>query len=293
MDTPESLSERSTPRSSPSIYEAAPTGATRSRDNEGITLRALSGFVFGAAAWAVIAQLGIPNIFGLGASGGELPAGILGAIIGLTRLRRLLLFFSFSLLVLLGIVAFTNLIDAPARSFIRRDALPPQADAVVVLSGGVTRDGFIPQQGTDRLRKALELMRANVAPTLVVTRERIEAHSGEVSSVADQDKLIALAGVNSVLSTGWARSTHDEAAYVSAIAKRRGWSHVVLVTSAFHSRRACATFEKAGLRVSCVPADSRDVSVNTLETPRDRIEAFKMWIYELAGTVRYKQMGWM
>ena len=68
---------------------------------------------------------------------------------------------------------------------------------------------------------------------------------------------------------------------------------MAVVTSPSHSRRACGTFEKAGLRVTCVPAESREVSFETLTTPGDRIEAFQLWVYELAGTINYRVKGWL
>ena len=65
------------------------------------------------------------------------------------------------------------------------------------------------------------------------------------------------------------------------------------MTSPFHSRRACETFEKVGIAVSCVPADSRDLAVLNLTGPDDRVRAFSMWSYELAGTLRYWLAGWI
>lgn len=238
-------------------------------------------------------QLGIPHIFSLGGAGGELPFGFVGALIGLSRFRRALMWTSAALVVFLAIVGLTGVFSRPARALVKSDPVPVSADAIVVLSSGVTADGLLTEQGTDRLRRALELAQSSVAPVLIVTRERRRSGRRSVTSVRDQDKLIAMAGVKRVVSTGWARSTYDEAMFVDSIARTQGWKHIVLVTSAFHSRRACTTFEKTGLRVSCVPALSRDISIHALSTPRDRIGAFGMWLYEMAGTVRYRQKGWL
>jgi len=88
-------------------------------------------------------------------------------------------------------------------------------------------------------------------------------------------------------------STHDEAIAVKQVADRERWNHVVLVTSPFHSRRACATFEHVGLAVSCIPSDSRDIAVHSLTDAGDRVSAFNLWIYELAATLHYKVHGWV
>ena len=67
----------------------------------------------------------------------------------------------------------------------------------------------------------------------------------------------------------------------------------MLVTSPFHTRRACRTFETVGLKVTCVPSDSRDIAIRRLAFPHDRLKAFGMWLYEAAGTIRYRQLGWI
>jgi hypothetical protein len=30
-----------------------------------------------------------------------------------------------------------------------------------------------------------------------------------------------------------------------------------------------------------------------MKKPEDRMKAFQAWIYEIAGTVRYRQLGWI
>jgi len=287
------LGERQRDSANPSIYGARTSPASEARRTDGSVVRALTGFVLGVATWMLIARLGVPHIFGFGASGGEIPLGLAGALLGLTRFRTWLLWTAVSLIAVLAVVSMTNIVVRPARSLIRVDPLPRNADAVVVLSAGVTGDGFMPQQGSDRLRKALELVRSGVAPTLVVTRERRLVEKVTVSTNADQDNLIGLAGIPSFITTHWVTSTHDEAVQVARLARQRGWKQIVLVTSPFHSRRACATFEAAGIQVSCAPAQSRDIAVRSLKDPDDRVAAFGMLIYEVAGMLRYRQRGWI
>lgn len=293
MDTSPAVSGRQRDGADATIYAERNSPATEAHHSEGRLARALAGFVLGAATWMLLARFGVPHIFGLSTSGGEIPFGLAGAAIGLTRFRRWLVWIPASLVMLLAIVSMTSAVVRPARSLIRADPVPATVDAVVVLSSGVTGDGFMRQQGSDRLRKGLELMRSGVAPNLIVTNERRRIGKGEVSTGSDQEKLIALAGIPTFISTGRVRSTHDEAVHVAEMGRRRGWNRIVLVTSPFHSRRACATFERAGLKVSCVPADSRDIAVRSLSEPDDRVAAFSMLIYELAGTIRYRQRGWL
>ncbi|HEX2723063.1 MAG TPA: YdcF family protein [Gemmatimonadaceae bacterium] len=293
METSPALDKRERVHFGPSIYDGGNSAASDRASRKERAGNAVLGFVLGAAIWITAARLGAPHIFGVGTAGWEIPFGVIGLLVAFTRFRAWLLWIAFGLVATLIIVSMTGVAMGPARDLVRSDPVPPSADAVVVLSAGVTADGLIPSQGSDRLLKALELVERRVAPVLVVSRERRFIGKKQVTSVADQDRLIAMFSVPEVVSTGWARSTRDEALYVAAIARRRGWKRVVVVTSPFHSRRACATFEKAGMAVSCVPAESRDIPVRALVMPEDRVAAFAMLIYEMAGTLRYRERGWI
>ena len=253
---------------------------------------AVEGAVTAIAFWFVFAELGFPRIAGAGRLS-LLPIAIVaGAIIGVTRFRRPFITATAALGVFLLLIAFTPIMRGPTNRLIRSDAVPPTADAIVVLSAGVTPDGLLPQQGLDRLLKGVELARGHVAPSIVLTREEKRVGGALVTTQADQRRIAGLASTR-VFLTNKVASTRDEAVQMKIIASREGWKRIVLVTSPFHSRRACATFEKAGLTVSCIPSDSRDISIRTLGSPEDRVRAFGMWTYELAGTLRYWFSGWI
>jgi len=238
-------------------------------------------------------MLGVPNVVHMTRMTGLIPTALIGALLAVSRYRRLLGVASAATYVFMLAIAYTPLITRPARSLIRADLLPDSADVVVVLSAGVTPDGFLHQQGLDRLLKGLVLVRRGVAPILLVTREERDVNDRKVTAAGDQDSLAALAGVTNVISTPLEASTHDEAMAVKRIAVSSGWKRIVLVTSPFHTRRACATFEHLGLTVSCIPSDSRDIAVRSLALPDDRVEAFGMWIYEIAATWQYRRRGWI
>ncbi|MGI9042910.1 MAG: YdcF family protein [Gemmatimonadaceae bacterium] len=274
-----------------SIY-GGPESRASTREPPTIWFRAASGAVLGAGTWLILSELGFPHIAGIGTLEILPVAAALGALAGLTRFHAPLVWFGTVSTALLMVVAFTNLIVAPARAMFRTDPLPASADAIVVLSAGVTGDGMLAQQGLDRVLKGIELARSGVAPRIVLTRERKRVRGKWVTTSADQERLVSMAGVE-VVTTGVSRSTREEALRVRALALEGQWTRIVLVTSAFHARRACATFEKLELDVSCIPADSRDVAVLTLAEPADRVRAFAMWLYEAAGTARYRMAGWL
>ncbi|MEO8194367.1 MAG: YdcF family protein [Gemmatimonadales bacterium] len=293
MASSPTVSDRGKDAPAKPIYEGDRAAASAAIRRESMVQRVVTGAVLGVATWFLLALLGIPQVVGVGVDAGVLPFMLVGGVLGATRFCRALPFVPGALLLFAMAVGYTSLVIGPTRSLIRADPIPQSADAIVALSGGITADGLLGQQGTDRLRKALELARAGVAPRLVVTLEARRSKGAVLTSAADQKKLAAMAGVTGIISTGPVESTHDEALAIERLARERGWHRVVVVTSPFHSRRACRTFERTGLAVSCVPSDSRDIAVRSLDSAYDRVRAFGMLLYETAGTLRYRQMGWI
>ena len=255
--------------------------------------RVLSGAIAGAATWLLLDLLGVPHIFGIASDAGLIPLTILAAVLAVTRIRFMFPVIAGILILITAGVAYTTVVVKPAQRLVRSDSLPSSADAVVALSGGINADGYLTQQGADRTLKAVELVANGVAPVLLVTREEKNMGSVVATSAEDQRRIASVGRVPRMLTTRRVRSTRDEALAVASVARHRGWKRIVLVTSPFHSRRACATFERAGLTVSCVHSDSRDVALRSMRHAHDRLTAFGLLLYETAGTLRYRQAGWL
>jgi uncharacterized SAM-binding protein YcdF (DUF218 family) len=254
-----------------------------------------AGATIGVAIWVLLFTLGVPWVLHIGAFDGVLPCAALGAVLGWFRLNHYSVIAGAALAILLIVLAYTPLIVEPAKSFIRNDPLPDHADAIMVLSAGVSDDGMISPAAVDRLIKGLELLRRGLAPVIVVSREAYNVDGKTVSSRQDQERIVALLpnGMSHLVVAGITHSTHDEAVSARKLFVSRNWRRMIVVTSPMHTRRACAAFEKAGVTVSCVASDTRDFSFPTLPTPFDRIAAFQIWLYETAGTIRYREAGWI
>jgi uncharacterized SAM-binding protein YcdF (DUF218 family) len=183
----------------------------------------------------------------------------------------------------------------PTNALIRSQrAVAGAADAVVVLSGGVNGDGHLKPNAVDRLLTGLSLIRGGVAPTLIVSRERRGGGGNQVTSDIDQQRLIGLLDrpirllvVDSVF------STRDEAVKMRAVAQTLGITRLAVVTSPMHTYRACATFEKVGFVVTCVPSESRDVALRSLSVMADRVRALQLWLYEMAALAKYRAQRWI
>ncbi len=221
---------------------------------------------------------------------------ILGALIGLTPLRPLLWFAGGAIVLVLVVAAYTPVTAPLTAPLVRNDSIGRKKfDAIAVLSGGSTTEGLMGTMTLDRLLKGAELARAHLAPAMMISRETWQFGGMTVTDRADQEQVLAMTLPDSeqVFFVDSVSSTRNEAERMKKIALAHGWKHIALVTSPLHSRRACATFEAVGFDVTCVVSASRDMALGKVRTPGDRLKAFRGWLYELAGTIKYRASGWI
>jgi len=119
------------------------------------------------------------------------------------------------------------------------------ADVIVVLSGSGTF--------TERTRKAAQLYRAGVARTVIITNDNRQGGWSQVEQRNPYyyERAIAellMEGVNAtdiVRVPDVVHSTHDEAVALRKHAQAAPFKSMVIVTSAYHSRRALSAMEKS------------------------------------------------
>ncbi len=171
--------------------------------------------------------------------------------------------FLLTLLLLLGalFVLRAPLLTAYAR-FFTVDTATPGADAIVVLSGNMLT----------RTPHGVELLRQQYAPALYVTDEKSRNARFQHLYPTNLDFAKAVLAETGVAGTPevipslkeGATSTFDEAYDARTFAEAQGWKRIILVTDAFHTRRAHLAFEKvfAGspvqLQMSAAPNDIYD-----------------------------------
>lgn len=129
----------------------------------------------------------------------------------------------------------------------------PSADAVMVLGGGL-RPQLPPRrrvevaEAGDRLLSGVALMREGKAPWLLVSGGVVSFTAGDPppAEALSAARLAAELGVPAqrIVLSDKARNTAEEASALKRIARRRGWSSVLLVTSATHLPRALSTFRR-------------------------------------------------
>ncbi|WP_395753589.1 YdcF family protein [Prosthecobacter sp.] len=245
------------------------------------------------------------------------PLSIIWLVIGLWLVRRIFrrrspdLWFpgaAWLLLTLLTCTPFASWLISGLEDQVPRVKLAdlPQTEAIVCLGGGfepslVEPSGFKLQSGADRLTTALTLTAESKAPLLILGGGGYP-HEGRVYSEADavSDYLRAHVTLKAeLLSMGVCKDTHDEAVKVAALAKERGLTRLLLVTSANHMPRTLATFRKAGINVIPVPCNYLNSlnhlgELHYLHLPSPRgLEVFGAWLHETVGSWVYRWRGWV
>lgn len=135
----------------------------------------------------------------------------------------------------------------------------PKADAIVILGGAVSPQGQYGyggdfNQAADRLWAGVALFKAELAPLLVLS-------GGALSSPVPEAELMAekLTGMGvereALLLETESKNTYQNAVNTATLLKERDISHILLVTSGTHMRRALALFAAQGLQVTAAPTD--------------------------------------
>ena len=182
-------------------------------------------------------------------------------------------------------------------------ALPRHADAAVLLTG-ITNVSKSPHDrvylgpGADRVTSALWLYRAGRVRRIIIS-----GGSGTVNAVAhteasDLATLLRLAGVpnSAILQEDQSRNTRENALFTKQLLTPEQ-DTLILVTSAFHQRRALGCFARAGLHPIGFPAgyrsaDRRLAPEAWLVPSPDALVNFSLLVHEVFGWLTYKMLGY-
>ncbi|UOQ70553.1 YdcF family protein [Hymenobacter cellulosilyticus] len=156
-------------------------------------------------------------------------------------------------------------------------------------------------EGADRVTHTLWLYRAKRIRRIIIS-----GGSGSLREVAhteaqDIATLLRLAGVPSqdILLEERSRNTRENALYTKQLlAQHPDIKTLVLVTSAFHQRRALGCFAKVGLYPTSFPVDFRteDRGPRSITYWLPDAAALGRWshlLHELLGYVTYKVLGYI
>lgn len=138
----------------------------------------------------------------------------------------------------------------------------PEADAVVVLGGGITPvplDWPYPDLagGADRVWHAARIYQAGKVPRVIISGGRLPWLGERTAEAEAMRQFLIDLGVpeDALLLEDQSRNTHENAIYTAQLLQERALDRVLLVTSALHMPRALATFRAAGVNAVPAPTD--------------------------------------
>ena len=177
-------------------------------------------------------------------------------------------------------------------------------DAGIILSGFTSlekspHDRVYTNKGADRFLHALMLYKTGHIRKIIVAGGLGDMRKTKVSEAAEIKTLLLLAGVPQadILLEERSHNTYENAQYTRQLLRRHpNLKSMVLVTSAFHMRRASACFEKAGIAHIPFPADyysnDRKLGLGSLFPSEEALTHWSRLVHEVAGYVIYKMMGY-
>ena len=189
--------------------------------------------------------------------------------------KLLLVLILFSGLIAVSFYKHESILTAYAKFFTINNA-KPGADALVVLSGGKFT----------RIPHALKLFEEGYAPEILLTDEKKRkirfSHlfpTNEMIAQAMIEELEMSVPVSTIQSQkGGATSTFDEAYDLLKLSENKMYRHLILVTDAFHTRRAYhafqTVFEETEIKIEMSAASNEIFNVNNWWTSDQGISAY-------------------
>ncbi|WP_347158947.1 YdcF family protein [Pontibacter chitinilyticus] len=178
-------------------------------------------------------------------------------------------------------------------------------DVAIILTGVTKYREDIPDRihtakGADRFLQPLQLYRMGKFDKFLISGGNGHLLAEVVPEAEQIEKILLMAGVpeEDIITESNSRNTRENAVNTAKVlAQHPEWKRQLLVTSAFHMRRALGCFEKVGLHPDVYSTDfySQPRSYTPDEIILPSVDAFALWhllIHEITGYVVYKAMGY-
>jgi uncharacterized SAM-binding protein YcdF (DUF218 family)/glycosyltransferase involved in cell wall biosynthesis len=167
---------------------------------------------------------------------------------------------------------------------------PVQSDAIVVFAGGVGESGRAGGGAQERLARAVELYKEGYAPNVIFS-------SGFVYSFHEAEVMRTLAiqlGVpaSAIMLEEKASNTYENVRFVDAILREHGWSHVLLVSSPYHMRRALLVWHRQAPEATIVPTPAQESQFYQHERGAS-LEQVRAILQEYVAIAAYWRRGWL
>lgn len=165
------------------------------------------------------------------------------------------------------------------------------ADAVIILGGGTKKgSSALPLQPALRVEKGVSISKMLDVPIIVSGGFNKKTNTYEAPLLADEAIRLG-ADPEKIFLESRSRDTYENARLSLDIVREKEWEFIVIVTSEYHTWRACRVFRKQfSGEVRCVPASSRDATSDSL---MERIGRFRGIVREYGAIVYYWAKGYL
>ena len=173
----------------------------------------------------------------------------------------------------------------------------PQGDVIIMLGGGAFSDtpdvdgkGTLCSAPASRLLTAARLQKKLNVPILL-SGGQVYSDTGAEAKIAERILLDLGVPQDKIFVETKSINTTQNAQFSADILQQQGFKHPILVTSAFHMKRAMLNFEKQGIKATAFPADYRTAQSHVFHYVKLRPSADAA--YDNAIVVQGVVRGWV
>jgi uncharacterized SAM-binding protein YcdF (DUF218 family) len=163
--------------------------------------------------------------------------------------------------------------------------------AIVVLGGGVWKDGMLGDESLRRTVRGIELYKATLASIIVFSGPARDDEPGRTEAEV-KTQLALTMGVpqDAIIKDDRAYTTREESIHISSVLQAHDIHSILLVTESLHMRRSTYLFERAGMQVYPAPSDNFSVAATS---PGERLQLAARILEETAALIYYRAAGYL
>jgi uncharacterized SAM-binding protein YcdF (DUF218 family) len=203
--------------------------------------------------------------------------------------QKLLFVFLSVIIVLFIAIEITPLNDWLTLPLIHQDPLGKK-EVIIVLGGGIKKDGSLIKQTAERTKEGLALFEESYAGKMIFAGGQAKnRHWPESEKMKDYALSLGNNGENIITEIN-SKNTYENAVNSLKIMADQGFNNALVVTSPYHTRRACLIFKKLKAEITCRPVRNAFIApLNFWE----KMTYFKGVIREYCAIVYFKILGYI
>ncbi len=163
------------------------------------------------------------------------------------------------------------------------------ADAIVVLGGGVDREGNPGESTVERVRYGAALYKEEFAPVLVLSTGKVDRFNE--ARVMQSLALSLNVPQRAILLEEDSHNTYENVLFTERLLKQKGWNRPIIVSSPYHMRRIDLLYQKFFPEVSPLYAPVRPSLFHEPGSSMQRFRQALALYREYAAIVWYRLKG--